>query len=209
MPSTLFLVVSSLVCFVSCFRFSPSPLYKKHTPALRAHLVEYEESWDDGEIPWEFDLPKRKYVIWEYKKKLPSALYNTNEWENTIVEWETGADPKESVSREWEQFVPYNKEDAIIWDFVQEMKQNEMIQQSLKIITEQLTASENILNNLLNLKNTNAEFEVLLSAVVLLISVNHAKDKDLVPTGPKPVSTKHLLFMTMLFLLTKGVEPAA
>jgi len=167
--------------------------------------VEYIESWDDGEIPW--DLKGNtivRHVIMEPRKyKLGNGKMDDGE-----VEWEL--DIKMSlIAKTKKPFVDSEKTDKmVIWEFLDDVKRNENVNFCVEKMAKQLVTTENIFSDVMNIQTSRSEFDMLLTAAVLLININKTNEKKVVNVYEAPFPVNNL-FTVLAFILTKGVEPAS
>lgn len=199
-----------------CF-IKPVARYSQIIPSKEfMEPVEFIESWDDGEIPWDFKdgktgenvlaLAKRHYLLLEPKK------YNfwNEKMDDGEVEWEMNI--QVSVKTNSKTFMRENEmktDKMIIWDFIDDVKRNENVNMCIHKMAEQLVTTENIFSDVLNIDNSRAEFDVLMTAAVMLMNLKNQGLDEEKNNGKKGKTNNplNLLFMVVGFLLTKGVEP--
>jgi len=174
--------------------------------------VEYIESWDDGEIPWDLEgnanVPtEKRYIVMEpMKYKLGNGKMDDGE-----VEWEL--DIKMSLTAKTKKtLVDSEKTDKmVIWQFLDDVKRNDNVNFCVQKMAEQLVTTENIFTDVMNIQTSRSEFDMLLTAAVLLVDMKKKdkekeKEKEKTEESIFPLNT---LFTVIAFMLTKGVEPAS
>ena len=182
--------------------------------SLPKEPIEYIESWDDGEIPWEFNngnsdsegenaMGKRRYLLLEPKR------YNfwNEKMDDGDVEWEMNI--QMSLKTNSKTFMIKNEKKTdkmMIWEFIDGIQRNENLNECVNHMAKQLVTTENIFTDVLNINNSRADFDVLLTAAVMMINMNMMEQKNNMEEK-KQKSPLNMLFMVVAFLLTKGVEP--
>lgn len=169
--------------------------------------VEYIESWDDGEIPWDLEgssnvVMEKRHVVLEPKK----YKFGNGKMDDGEVEWEL--DIKMSLTAKTKNsLVDSEKTDKmVIWDFIDDVKRNENINFCVKKMAEQLITTENIFTDVMNIQTSRSEFDMLLTAAVLLVDMKKTNETKVKKTSESLFPLNNL-FTVFAFMLTKGVEP--
>jgi len=179
----------------------------KRTPREVLEPIEYIESWDDGEIPWDIEgdhsLPTQKrYVLLEPKK----YTFNNGRMDDGEVEWELDIQMSLTTKTKRANFDNEKTDKMVIWEFIDEVKRNDNINFCVHKMAEQLLTTENIFTDVMNFQNKRSEFDMLLTLAVLLVDVKKPKETKNVGESMIPLN---ILFTVVAFMLTKGVEPAS